>query len=297
MMNIAVNKVSKRYGDIQALTDISFEVEGNGCLVLLGPNGAGKTTLMKIMTNIIRPTSGEVRINGINVREDPGRALASVGSLIEQPEFYPYITGYEALMFTCMIKGLSQERCISEVNRVSGLTHCRDYLNRKTKEYSRGMKQRVGLAAALIGNPDIIILDEPTFGLDPNGMMEIREIILNLKNVKLIVLSTHLIYEAELLADHIGIIDHGHLIHFGPVEKDRYLEVRGRIRGTDLKLNGVDIINRDENRIILRKNSDIENWEIIKALESSGSSIETFDYYSVIEDLYRNSVSHSDAES
>ncbi|KAA8923107.1 ABC transporter ATP-binding protein [Thermoplasma sp.] len=296
MMEISINAISKRYGDLVALDHVSFNVKGNGCIVLLGPNGAGKTTLMKIMTNIIRPSEGNVRINGINVRENPGKALEGVGSLIEQPEFYPYITGYEALMFTCMIRGISREKCVSEVERVSAMTHCRDYLSRRTKEYSRGMKQRVGLAAALIGDPEIIILDEPTFGLDPNGMMEIRDIIMKLKREKLIVLSTHLIYEAEMLADQIGIIDHGHLMHFGPVEKQRYLEVRGRISESPIHIDGVDIVRRDDSRLVIRKDDGIENWSIIKALEASGSSIETFDYYSIIEDLYRNNVSQNDAE-
>jgi len=295
-MDISVSNVSKRYGDLVALNRVSFSVNGAGCLVLLGPNGAGKTTLMKIMTNIIRPSEGEVRINGFNVRENPGKALETVGSLIEQPEFYPYITGYEALMFTCMIRGISKERCVSEVQRVSSLTHCRDYLNRKTKEYSRGMKQRVGLAAALIGDPSIIILDEPTFGLDPNGMMEIREIIMKIKREKLIVLSTHLISEAELLADYIGIIDHGRLMHFGPVEKQRYLEIKGQINEAHVSVPGVEVVKKEGARMILRKNDSVENWAIIKALETSGSIIETFDYYSIIEDLYRNNVSQTDAE-
>jgi ABC-2 type transport system ATP-binding protein len=295
-MKISVRGVSKRYGKILALDRISFDANGNGCLVLLGPNGAGKTTLMKVMTNIIRPSSGEVRINDVNVRENPGRALSGVGALIEQPEFYPYITGYEALLFTGMIRGLSRQECEAEIDRVSSLAHCKDYLKRRTREYSRGMKQRVGLAAALIGNPDIIILDEPTFGLDPNGMMEIREIILELKKKKLILLSTHLIYEAEMLADQIAIIDRGRLIHFGPVEKERYLEVRGKMDGINIRLEGVEIIRKSADNMIIKKNEKIENWEIIRALEASGIKIETFDYYSLIEDLYRKHVSQSDAE-
>ncbi|BAB60130.1 ABC transport system ATP-binding protein PA [Thermoplasma volcanium GSS1] len=290
MNKVSVEKISKSYGKFRALDNVSFEVEGNGCLVLLGPNGAGKTTLMKTMTNIIRPTSGNVKINDINVRENPKKALMNVGSLIEQPEFYSYITGYEALMFTCMMRGLDRKTCESEVENLARLTNSKGYLTRKTREYSRGMKQRVGLASAMIGDPNIIILDEPTFGLDPSGMKEVRDLIIKLKKEKLIILSTHLLYEAQQLADWVAIINSGKLQYYGEQEKENYIEITGNVDVKKLP-NSIDsVIYAGQNRIIVKKKTGARNSEIIENLIELGNTVDTFNYYSILEDLYVNQV-------
>ncbi|GGM78587.1 bacitracin ABC transporter ATP-binding protein [Thermogymnomonas acidicola] len=222
--SLEVRKVTKKFGKIVALDDFSFSVEGYTTVALLGPNGAGKTTLMKVITGMIHPDSGEVSINGFSVGQDRRKALRTVGALVEQPEFYTYLTAREILDFDYKIRtGRSDSR--EEIMRVAELTGITPYLDRKTGGYSRGMKQRLGLASAMIGRPEIIILDEPSFGLDPAGMREFREIIRKMGRDKeaMVILSTHLIYEAREVCDRVLIIDHGRKMLDAPIRSDTSL--------------------------------------------------------------------------
>ncbi|MGC8608925.1 MAG: ABC transporter ATP-binding protein [Thermoplasmata archaeon] len=286
MNTVEINGVSKSYGQIKALSGVSINAEGNGCIALLGPNGAGKTTLMKIMTNIIRPGSGNVKINGYDVNESPEKALGEVGALIEQPEFYSYITGYETLIFTCRIKGIDKNKCEDEVKKVSEETGCSGYLNRTTREYSRGMKQRTGLASALIGNPGIIILDEPTFGLDPEGMKQMRDIILKLKKDHLVILSTHLIYEAETLADRVIIINKGTVMYDGTFDMHDMIKVTGEIKAEHIPKELISEFHFENDSVIIKKARGVRNSDIVRELTINGSKIDTFDYYNNLEELY-----------
>ncbi len=210
-MEIEISSLSKSYGKISALKNINLRIEGNGLVMFLGSNGAGKTTLFKILTSIVRPSSGTVRVDGVSVDSDPKKVLSKIGSLVEEPEFYPYLTGKELLEFTARIRGVKGRDVEEELERVSRLTDISDYIGRKSGEYSRGMKQRLGVAVAMVGNPGILILDEPTFGMDPGGMLEMRKVLKGMKmeGGRLIIMSTHLLEEARELADRTIILNKG----------------------------------------------------------------------------------------
>ncbi|MCL4447133.1 MAG: ABC transporter ATP-binding protein [Thermoplasmatales archaeon] len=212
-MEVEISSLSKNYGKIQALKNVSLLIEGNGLVTFLGANGAGKTTLFKILTSIVRPSSGSINVNGVNVDSNPRKVLSNIGSLVEEPEFYPYLTGRELLEFTAKIRGESSRDLKEEVERVSRLTDISGYLERKSGEYSRGMKQRLGVAVALVGNPELLVLDEPTFGMDPKGMLEMRKVLRDMKKDKdrLIIMSTHLLEEARALSDRTIILKKGEI--------------------------------------------------------------------------------------
>jgi len=201
--------LSKAFNGFYALRDLNLRVEGAVCFGYLGPNGAGKTTTLKLFTNLLRPTSGEARINGHTVHAEHTKALRDVGVIVETPEFYPYLTAREILSFQCDLRGVPRREIDHVLERV-GLYENRDL---KVGKFSRGMKQRLALASALVTNPGILLLDEPTAGMDPMGMVEMRRIIADLKRENvLIFLSSHLLYEVTAICDEIAIIHHGRLL-------------------------------------------------------------------------------------
>jgi ABC-2 type transport system ATP-binding protein len=208
---IKISSVSKSFGQIIALRNVTLEINVPGLTVFLGENGAGKTTLFKILTGMLRPSSGKVLINGIDIQSETKKALSLIGSLVEQPEFYPYLTGRELLEFTGKTRGLIGSSLNDEIERVCELLEMKDYIDRKSGSYSRGMKQRLGVAVAMIGDPEVLILDEPTFGMDPRGIIEMRKTLLKMRDEgrKYIIMSTHLLEEARELSSRIIILKHG----------------------------------------------------------------------------------------
>ncbi len=286
-MEIKINNLTKRYGKLVALNKINMEASGPGCIAILGPNGAGKTTMLKLISNIIKPTEGSVLINNINVSDYPERALKYLGALIEQPEFYYYLNGYEILRFAAKVKGI-KNNIDEEIKRLADLTDIKSYLYRKTGTYSRGMKQRLALAVAMVGNPEIIILDEPTFGLDPRGMAYIRDLIKDLSREKLIILSTHLIYEAREVSNRTLIIDHGE-IKYDSIKNDN----KKRILVTfDGPFNGIksdvieDIKNLDGNKMIITPVESVSNYDIIYDLIKNNVKIKSVQEYDDLEEKY-----------
>lgn len=231
-MDIKLKGVEKYYGNFKALGKIDLEINNPGIITILGPNGAGKTTLLKVITGLSRPRKGKVEINGMDIYQDRKKILQEMGILIEQPEFYTYIKGREILSFSGALKGLSGRELDSEISRVSRATGCDSFLDLKVGKYSRGMKQRLGIAASLIGDPEIIILDEPTFGIDPIGSLEIRELIrgLNSRKEKIIIFTTHIIEEAIKLSNRIIILNNG-IIEYDASNNDEteLLKVTGTI--------------------------------------------------------------------
>ena len=208
-MYIEATDLSRRFNSFYALSGLNLRVEGARCFGYLGPNGAGKTTTLKLFTNLLRPTSGEARINGYSVHTEHTKALRDVGVIVETPEFYPYLTAREILSFQCELRGASK-REIPHVLEKVGLYEHRDL---KVGRFSRGMKQRLALASALVTNPGILLLDEPTTGMDPMGMVEMRRLISELKRENvLIFLSSHLLYEVTAICDEIAIIHRGRLL-------------------------------------------------------------------------------------
>jgi len=208
----AVN-LSKRYGSFSALSNLNLKIEGSKCVGFLGPNGAGKTTTLKLFTDMIRASEGKALINGILVHENKKKALASVGSLIESPEIYPALTPREALSMVAEIRGLPRSERKKRIEEAVAEVKMEEWLDKKVGKFSKGMKQRINIAAALLSQPEILLLDEPSTGLDPRGMSEVREIVKSLKHKnRLIFMSSHLLNEVSDICDEVAMIDHGKLL-------------------------------------------------------------------------------------
>jgi len=208
----AVN-LSKRYGSFSALSNLNLKIEGSKCVGFLGPNGAGKTTTLKLFTDMIRASEGKALINGISVHEDKKKALASVGSLIESPEIYPALTPREALSMVAEIRGMPRSERKKKIEEVVSEVKMEEWLDKKVGKFSKGMKQRINISAALLSEPEILLLDEPSTGLDPRGMSEVREIVKSLKHKnRLIFMSSHLLNEVSEICDEVAMIDHGKLL-------------------------------------------------------------------------------------
>lgn len=281
--------VTKNFGSLQVLKDINLIVDRPQCIGLLGPNGAGKTTLLKIITNILKPTEGKILVNGINVNQNPTKALEKIGSLVEQPEFYPYLTGRDTMKFVARIKGLSVSEVSEEIEKLSGITGITGYLDRKTGEYSRGMKQRLGLAVSMIGDPEIIILDEPTFGLDPRGMREMRDILTTLKEEKrrIILFSTHLIWEAREVCDRVIIVDKGEIKFNEDISgiKGNKMRIRGSFNHV-VNIRGAKEITSKGNEITLEMNPGATRNSILRELMESGVEIDSVEGMDRMEEVY-----------
>ncbi len=210
----AIN-LTKKYGNFYALKNLNLKVEGRKCVGYLGPNGAGKTTTLKLFTNLLNPTAGEAIINGYNVRKEPKKALMHVGALIETPDFYRNLTPEDHLRMICRLRNVDDCDIKNALEEV-GMYRWRD---KKIGKFSKGMKQRIAIAVALVTNPGILILDEPTTGMDPKGMAEIRGIIKNLKKEgRLIFMSSHLLPEVTEVCDEVAMINRGKLLMYESIE-------------------------------------------------------------------------------
>jgi ABC-2 type transport system ATP-binding protein len=213
----AVN-LSKRYGSFAAVSNLNLKINGAKCIGFLGPNGAGKTTTLKLFTDLIRPSSGEALINGINVHRDKKRALESVGTLIEIPEIYPSLTAREALMMIAEIRGVPRSERNKRIEKAVSEVRMQEWIDKRVGKFSKGMKQRICIASAILSDPSVLLLDEPTTGLDPRGMSEVRDIIKSLKDKRrLIFMSSHILSEVADVCDEVAMIDHGKLIVYDTI--------------------------------------------------------------------------------
>ena len=209
---IEVEKLTKKYGDHVAVDSLSFRVERGMIYGFLGPNGAGKSTTMNMMTGYIAATSGTVKINGYDILKNPEQAKKSIGYLPELPPVYQDMTVYEYLKFVAELKKVKRSEQKAQIEDVMAQTRIEDVQNRLIKNLSKGYKQRVGLAQAIIGYPEVLILDEPTVGLDPKQIIEMRELIRELAKKHTIILSSHILSEVSAVCDHIMIISKGKLV-------------------------------------------------------------------------------------
>lgn len=214
---LSVQAVTKKIRGRSIIRGISFEIGAGEIFGFLGPNGSGKTTTIRMLVDLIRPTSGEIYICGHQVQREPEEALRHVGCIVENPEMYSYLTGWENLEhFARMQKGIDAAR-IAEVVEIVGMDN---RIHDKVKTYSLGMRQRLGIAQALLGRPKLLILDEPTNGLDPKGIKELREFIRTLAEQGMsLFISSHLLSEIQLMCDRVAIISRGELLAVGSVEE------------------------------------------------------------------------------
>jgi ABC-2 type transport system ATP-binding protein len=212
---IEVEHLTKRYGPTQAVTDVSFRVEKGEVLGFLGPNGAGKTTTMRVITGYLPPTEGAVRVAGFDVVEQPIEAKRRTGYLPETPPVYPDMTVNEYLTFVGHIKGVQRRDLKNRIHEVSEKCAIADVQHRQTGKLSKGYRQRVGLAQALIHNPDVLVLDEPTAGLDPKQIIETRELIKGLAGQHTVVLSTHILPEVSKTCERVVVISGGKVVAVG----------------------------------------------------------------------------------
>lgn len=232
---IQVEHLTKRYSGHTAVEDISFQVPEGTICGLLGPNGAGKSTTMNVLTGYISASEGKVSIAGWDILEQPAKAKACVGYLPEQPPLYLDMTPAEYLDFAAELKDVARKERSQQVAQVMERTGLVEFQHRLIKQLSKGYRQRVGLAAALLGNPKVIILDEPTVGLDPAQVIEIRSLIRELGREHTVILSSHILSEVSALCDHVLIIAKGKLVAQGtPEELARQLEAKTQLRVTAL---------------------------------------------------------------
>ena len=265
MPSIEASNLSKQYGSFTAVSNLNLKLEGAKCVGFLGPNGAGKTTALKMFTDLIRPSSGEALINGVNVRKQKKKALESVGTLIEMPEIYPALTPREALTMIAEIRGVPKAERKRRVEEAVSEVRMGEWIDKRVGKFSKGMKQRICVASAILSDPRVILLDEPTMGLDPRGMSEVRDIIKSLKNKKrLIFMSSHLLSEVSDVCDEVAIIDHGKLIVY-----DTLSNVTAKVSGGE---NVVEIGLRNTVDVELVNKIAAKLPYIVKAEKSDGTT-------------------------
>jgi ABC-2 type transport system ATP-binding protein len=217
---IEVENLTKMYGDFKALDGLSLKVEENDVFGYLGPNGAGKTTTINLMIGMLQPTSGSIRIADIDVEKNPLEVKKICGYLPENVGFYDHMTAKQNLLYFSEFYGFSKQETVRIIDDLFELVGIADAANKKVGEFSRGMKQRLGLAQALLNDPKVIFLDEPTSGLDPQGAADFREIIRDLKKEgKTIFFSSHILSEVKEVCETVGIINKGKLVAKGKIEE------------------------------------------------------------------------------
>lgn len=225
---ISAINLRKRYGDFVAVDDISFELQKGEIVGLLGPNGAGKTTTMRMLTGFLSPSSGEISVNQFDLASDPLKAKASMGYLPENTPLYEDMKVEEFLLFIAELRGIGTRHRRKAVRDIAEKVGLKDRLRQDIGHLSKGYRQRVGLAQALLHDPEVLILDEPTSGLDPNQIIEIRSLIKHLGKHKTILFSTHILSEAEATCDRILIINKGRIVASGTSEQLR-AETHGKV--------------------------------------------------------------------
>ena len=249
---IEVKHLTKKYGSGVAVSDLSFKVESGKIYGFLGPNGAGKSTTMNIIAGCLAPTEGQVLIGGYDICEEPDEAKRLIGYLPEQPPLYPDMTPEEYLTFVGRAKGLRGAELHEEIEYVMDATCIGGMRSRLIKNLSKGYKQRVGIAQAMLGSPEIIILDEPTVGLDPRQIIYIRSLIKKLGERHTVILSSHILSEISAVCDYVMIIAHGKLVASSPIddlgsalgeEKATEITVRGSVTQLSALLESIDAVD------------------------------------------------------
>ena len=282
---IEIEHLTKRYGEHTAVSDLSFQVDSGQIYGFLGPNGAGKSTTMNIMTGCLSATEGHVRIDGYDIFDEPGKAKKLIGYLPEQPPLYLNETPAEYLRFVGEAKGLRGAELAQQIEEVIRQTKISDVKNRRISALSKGYRQRVGISQALLGNPKVIILDEPTVGLDPIQIIEIRDLIKELGQTHTVIFSSHILSEVQAICDQIIMIAKGKLIAFDTAENlerlllssneinivsDVAAEEVQKILGTVDHITGLSIGETDAGFASARIKTDCDNvYDLSRAVFSA----------------------------
>lgn len=249
---ISTSRLTKAFGKLIAVNDLHLEVMSGDVFGFLGPNGSGKTTTMRMLLGLIRPTAGRVVIFGMDTAYQLPAILARVGAIVETPIFYPYLSGRDNLRVVAAASGMRSGRANErQIESLLELVDLRAYAKLAYRKYSLGMKQRLGIAATLLTDPELVLLDEPTNGLDPAGMVEIRQVISRLADLgKTIFLSSHLLYEVQQVCNRVAILDRGNLIKQGAVhELTRGREqVLVRLQNAEETQRAIDVLEEARTR-------------------------------------------------
>lgn len=240
---ITTDSLTKKYKKFTSVDSVSLHIRKGSIYGFLGPNGAGKSTTMKMLLGLTAPTKGSFTIDGKQFPADRMAILKEIGSFIEQPSFYANLTGRENLDIIRRILGLPKQS-VEDALELVGLS---EFGDRLAKKYSLGMKQRLGLTAALIGRPPILVLDEPTNGLDPSGIHEIRNLVKSLPKLYdcTVLISSHMLSEIELMADDIGILNHGHLLFEGSMDELRQNAMQSGFAADNLEDMFLSMVDKD----------------------------------------------------
>lgn len=273
---LTIKNLNKRYGRIQALKNVSFEIKKGNVYGILGPNGSGKSTTLGITLNVVNATSGEYQ--WFDGALETHEALKKVGAIIERPNFYPYMTAYENLKLVCKIKNINYSK-IQEKLELVGLIERKDS---KFSTFSLGMKQRLAIASALLNDPEILILDEPTNGLDPQGIHQIRDIIKKVASLgTTILLASHLLDEVEKVCSHVVVLRKGEILYAGLVDgmaaNEGFFELEADDNST-LKTvlathPAVDKITAEENKVLVYLKSDLKASDLNQYLFQNGIAV------------------------
>ena len=306
---IEIVNLRKQYKDFVAVNDLTFSVKKNSFTGFLGPNGAGKSTTLKILTHLISATSGNAYLNGIDVTIDAKNALKGVGTVVETPEFYGYLTPTQTFQYIGGIYGMSRESIAAQTDEILADVKMTEWADKKISTFSKGMKQRVSLGLSLLNDPSIIILDEPTSGLDPRGMAETRQILKNLRNKNnnlTILMSSHMLHEVSDLCDRITLINHGALLMEGTMEEvlgaNNARNISVKIVGGPTeeaanaiaKLQNVNSAQVSGSVIKVGFNGgDEDQMQLLKEITDLGIKVFSFNEEDALESIYLNMIKES----
>ena len=305
---LTITNLTKKFSSFVAVDNLSLDVKKNTCVGFLGPNGAGKTTTLKILTGLLRPTSGTAIINGYDVSKNFREAMSGVGAVVETPEFYPHFTPVDVLSYFGKLRGMPQQAIKTRTQKVLDEVNMAEWSQKKIGKFSKGMKQRIAIASALLHEPELIILDEPVSGLDPRGMMEVREVLQSMKKQgRTIFMSSHLLGETQIICDEVALIDKGKLLGLKSINElqassKSKIKIELLEKPTESQLDVIknfqytsDLIQELDTVISVEFNGNkLQRAEFLKFLQDNAIKIISFSLVETsLENLYKELISDS----
>ncbi len=306
---IEIIGLRKQFKEFVAVNDLTFRVRKNSFTGFLGPNGAGKSTTLKILTNLLKATSGNAYLNGIDVTVDAKNALKGVGTVVETPEFYPYLTPVQTFQYMGGLFGMTRESIADQTASILEEMKMTEWADKKIGTFSKGMKQRISIGLSMLDDPSIIILDEPTSGLDPRGMAETREILKNLRkkhNDLTILMSSHMLHEVSDMCDRIAMINHGTMLLEGDIEdvlgansiRNISVKVVGGATKADADIisgmNNVTDVNFGGNTVKFTfKGGDEQQMQLLRDITAAGVKVYSINEDEALESIYLDMIKES----